>query len=399
MSHDSSTLTDPDGSTPARRLAPSPTDRIAGDWTHARPTTSQRTGSARLLVCNWRDIEHPEAGGAEVFTHEVLTRLAERGHQPTMFAPAFDGCEPETEIDGVRVVRSGGKLSVYGRAVGHYRDADGAYDVVVEEVNGPPWLTPAYVDEPVMALVHHVVREEWVYEMPFPIGRLGYHLQDWWLKPYRSVPTVTVSMSSKRELEELGFSDVRIVPEGTDIEPLEAVPDKPDRPTFVYVGRMARAKRPDHALRAFEHLRERYPAARLHMVGDGYLLDRLRDEAGEGVVFHGYVPEQRKRELLRSSHVLLVPSVREGWGLVVTEANAMGTPAVGYNVKGLRDSIRTGENGLLAAQDPFRLAQRALTVLETDYESYTTAALEIARGHDWEATTDAFERELLEVIQ
>lgn len=362
-------------------------------------TTISRADDARVLLFNWRDRDHPDAGGAEEFTHQVLERLVERGHQATMITAAFDGCESETEMDGVRVVRSGGPYSVYGQAVRRYRALEEQFDVVVDEINGPAFMTPAYVDEPIVALVHHVIREAWYTELPRPLASVGNFLQDWWLKLYRSVPTVTVSTSTRRELEDLGFSDVRIVPEGIDREPVPEVPAKPDRPTFAFLGRMNRSKRPMDTLRAFEHLKTRYPDAHLHMIGDGYMVDRLRDEAGEDVTVHGYVSEERKYELLERSHLLLVTSVREGWGLVVTEANAAGTPAVGYNVKGLRDSIRNGENGLLTAEDPLRLAQRAVTVLETDYERYASQAVEVARRHDWEATTDGFERTLLEVVE
>lgn len=368
-----------------------------GDGSASTGATATRD-RCRILLYNWRDVRHPDAGGAEVFTHEVLKRLVDRGHEATLFAAAFDGCDQTTDIDGVEVVRAGGRYTVYGQAMRHYRDVRGDFDVVIDEVNGPPFLTPTYVDEPVVALIHHVLREEWFYELPFPVDSLSYHLQDWWLKLYRSVPTVTVSQSTERELRDLGFEDVTVAPEGIGVEPLSAVPAKPDRPTFLFVGRMARPKRPDHALGAFEHLRDHYPDARLHMVGDGDMLPALRANAGDGVRFHGYVSEERKRQLMKESHVLLVPSVREGWGLVVTEANAMGTPAVGYNVKGLRDSIRNGENGLLAAQHPSRLARRAVTVLETRYDAYTRAALEVSERHDWDRTTDVLEQRLLEVV-
>jgi glycosyltransferase involved in cell wall biosynthesis len=58
---------------------------------------------------------------------------------------------------------------------------------------------------------------------------------------------------------------------------------------------------------------------------------------------------------LSRAHIILVPAVREGWGLVVTEANAMGTPAIGYDdVPGLRDSIRHGETGITIMEKPLQ---------------------------------------------
>lgn len=360
----------------------------------------------RLLVYNWRDVEHPDAGGAEVFTHEVLTRLVERGHEATLFAAAFDGCDDETVVDGVRIVRAGGRFSVYRRAKQYYRRRfAGEFDVVVDEINTRPFMTPKYVEEPLVALVHQLAREFWFYETPFPVDRIGYHwLEDRWLRRYADVPTLTVSNSTRRDLRDLGFENVTVVPQGLSVDPVEEVPEKPDVPTFLFVGRMTEAKRPTHALDAFEHIAERLPKARFHVVGDGYLLDDLRakaygHEANGRVTFHGYVPEARKLELMQRSHVLLVPAVREGWGLVVTEANAMGTPAVGYDVHGLRDSIADGTTGLLCEPDPAALADAATTDVLDDWPRYATDALEDAGGYSWEATTDTVERRLSEVAE
>jgi glycosyltransferase involved in cell wall biosynthesis len=89
------------------------------------------------------------------------------------------------------------------------------------------------------------------------------------------------------------------------------------------------------------------------------------------------------------AHGLLVPSVREGWGLVVVEANSVGTPAVGYEVAGLRDSIRSGETGLLArAGDSDSLAANAVSLV-ADGERYARmrgAAIAWAERFSWDIT-------------
>ena len=98
-------------------------------------------------------------------------------------------------------------------------------------------------------------------------------------------------------------------------------------------------KRPDDALAAFGVLRHSYPEARMWVIGDGPLLRRLRRRAPEGVTFLGRLEADEVRERLARAHVLVATSVREGWGLNVSEAAACGTPAIGYSVAGLVDSI------------------------------------------------------------
>lgn len=355
----------------------------------------------RVLVYNWRDIENPNAGGAEVFTHEVLKRLVNRGHHATLFTSKFDEAPEEEEIDGVQIVRAGGRFSVYWNAKWYYRRRfEGDFDVVVDEINTRPFMTPKFVDDvPIVALIHQLAREFWFYETPFPISHLGYYwLEERWLSGYTGVDTVTVSESTKRDLKELGFRDVTVVPEGLSVEPVDAVPAKADRPTFLYVGRMTAAKRPGHALQAFERIQGELPKARLHMVGDGYLLEDLQAGTDGSVEFHGYVSEAKKLELMKRSHVLLVPGVREGWGLVVSEANAMGTPAVGYDVPGLWDSINHGLTGLCTDEDPSSMARAAIELLSDGYQDYAEAALQDARQFSWTRTTDEVEAVLDEVV-
>ena len=116
------------------------------------------------------------------------------------------------------------------------------------------------------------------------------------------------------------------------------------------------------------------------------------------MTFFGRVSEEKKLDLLKRAHVLMVPSVREGWGISVIEANAMGTPAVGYNIPGLRDSIVDGKTGFLAEPlNPSALAERALRLLRDRRlaESMSLSALKWSTRFTW----DRAAREFGEVIQ
>jgi len=70
-----------------------------------------------ILIYNWRDIKNPDAGGAEVFTHEIFKRIAKRRHNVTWFTSSFPNCEKEEIIDGIKIIRCGGKYTVYLRAI------------------------------------------------------------------------------------------------------------------------------------------------------------------------------------------------------------------------------------------------------------------------------------------
>lgn len=312
----------------------------------------------RILLCNWKDVTHGAAGGAEVYTHEILRRWAADGHDVTQFAAAVAG-RPEREvIDGVRIVRGGGRLGVY-RAARRFlaRQDHNAFDVVIDEVNTRPFGVAGHTERPAVALIHQVAREMWFTELPLPLALLGRHvLEPLWLRAYRDVPVLTISPSSRESLRSYGMRDVSIVPVGVDIAPRPTPSTKERRPTVLFVGRLVASKRVDHALAAFATLRRRMPDAQMRVVGTGPLEGRLRREAGPGVHFHGRVGAEEKLELMARAHVLVVTSVREGWGLVVDEAAAMGTPAIGYDVPGLRDSVPAA-GGSLVAPSPDALAE------------------------------------------
>ena len=137
-----------------------------------------------------------------------------------------------------------------------------------------------------------------------------------------------------------------VIPEGSTPHPVPSV-RKEDDPTVVFLGRLVAMKRPEHALGAFELLRQSFPDARLWMIGDGPRLSRLERSAPPGVTFLGRLDRDELIERLARAHVLLATSVREGWGLNVSEAAACGTPAIGYRVPGLVDSIPASGGALV----------------------------------------------------
>jgi glycosyltransferase involved in cell wall biosynthesis len=122
--------------------------------------------------------------------------------------------------------------------------------------------------------------------------------------------------------------------------------------------------------------------------------NKLEKASVNDVVFYGRVKNELKYELLSRSHLVLVPSIREGWSLAVTESNAMGTPVVGYDVPGLRDSVIDGETGILVKEkSPQHLAKAAINLLKNKslLSKYSSNALNFSRQFSWDKTACAFD--------
>jgi glycosyltransferase involved in cell wall biosynthesis len=350
----------------------------------------------RILWYNWRDIKHPDAGGAEVFTQEVMRRLTKKGYDITLFTERFSNGLQLEYIDGVRILREGGKYSVYSKARKYYSKHKNCYDFIIDEMNARPFLTPKFVKEkPILALCHHVSLEAWSLELPFPLGHIGYYyFHRRGLSHYRNVPTVTVSESSKKNLEKIGLKKIFVVPEGVSVSSLDEVPQKGHSPIIAFVGRLKRNKLPDHAVQAFAIIKKIIPDAKMWIMGDGYMRKKLEKMGNSSITFYGRVEEDLKYKLLSQAHLVLVPGVHEGWGLVVTESNAMGTPAIAYNVPGLRDSVRDDETGILVKQNsPGCLAEAAISLFQDPQRLHELSynALGFSKRFTWDKTADVFD--------
>jgi glycosyltransferase involved in cell wall biosynthesis len=314
----------------------------------------------RILVLNWRDLAHPAHGGAEVWTEQILRRWAAAGHDVTLFAAAVPGRPGSETVDGYRVVRSGNRFQVYGDARRWWsRHGRGRFDVVVDETNTVPFQAHEWVDDGArtIALVHQTCEEIWHHNAPFPMSYVGRHLlEPRWLRRLANAPILAVSESTRRSLERFGADDVTVVQEGYE-PPADMLlrPRKEARPTVVFCGRMVSYKRPLDVVRAAALVRDYVPELHVWMIGGGPLLRRCQALAPHGVEFLGRVDEATKHDRMARAHVHVATSVREGWGLVVTEAAALGTPTIAYDVPGLRDSVRAA-GGVVVPPTPDALA-------------------------------------------
>ena len=90
------------------------------------------------------------------------------------------------------------------------------------------------------------------------------------------------------------------------------------------------------------------------------------------------------------AHILIAPSVKEGWGLTVPEAGHVGTPAVGYNVEGLRDVIEHGRTGLLANATPQAMSVEIIRILGNSnlYRKLQHGAKRLAATYSWDKTAE-----------
>jgi glycosyltransferase involved in cell wall biosynthesis len=357
-------------------------------------------------VLNERDPRHPRGGGAETHVYEIMSRLVRRGHAVTHFAASFPGCKPRETIDGVEVHRLGGLARYYASAAIACARATRAnrFDVVVECLNKLPFFSPLYSRAPVLAFCQHLFGETAFVQVAWPIALAVFGSEKLVPLAYRRQRFIVASESTRADLVARGVARARIDVSVPGIRqpriPPRSLRERP--PRVIYVGRIELYKRLDVMLRAVAPLVGAHPDLEIAVLGRGADRGRIEALARElGLAprtrFLGFVSDEERDRWLAESRACVCASEKEGWGLTVIEANAVGTPVVASDAPGLRDSVRHGETGWLApVGDAAAFGARIGQLLAADEAAELMArrAIEWSRRFDW----DVAAREMEEAI-
>jgi len=215
-------------------------------------------------------------------------------------------------------------------------------------------------------------------------------------------PSTRAVIASKYRLHHV---DSQVIPLGIHWRhaPRPVPETKKDR-AVLFVGRIDQRKGLDFLISAFAVLAKSAPDIRLHVVGEGKDRAKLQDYCarhGWNVIFHGYLSDQAVADLAQGVSAQIIPSVFEGFGLVVLEAIAKGLPVIATNVDGIRDMITDGTHGLLVNYgDTQGLAQKIQALLaDPDLaRRLVKNAYPVLENYTWEntyaQTIQAYERVL-----
>ena len=358
----------------------------------------------RILIFNWRDITHPWAGGAELNTQEQAKRWAAQGHKVTLVCGSYAGCKKHELIDGVHVVRVGGRFTLYPFAAWYYLTTCAfKYDFVIDVENGIPFFTPLFSLKPKLMIIHHVHGKEiFDKELSKFVSWLPNVMETYFMPwVYKHTQIIAVSETTRDGLLGIGVKpeQISIVHNGLNHALYLPGKNKTKVPSVLYLGRVMTYKRIDLLIRAVAEIQKTIPDVQLDIAGSGEDESRLKELAKQlnvNVTFHGFTSEEQKVKLMQQAWVFGMPSMKEGWGLTVLEANACGTPAVAFNVAGLNVAIKNNESGFLVeTQEEF--TQKILDLLKDKVtrEKLSNGAVKWASKFSWDRTAD----ETMEIIK
>jgi glycosyltransferase involved in cell wall biosynthesis len=363
-----------------------------------------------MRICLVYDCLYPHTiGGAERLYREVARRLVAEGHDVTYLTMRQWDRGVDASYDGVRVVAAGPRMGLYDSdgkrrlepplvfGVGvlwHLLRHGRSYDVVHTasfpyfSVLAIALLRPLFRFRVVVDWWEVWTRSYWQEYLGRAGGRVGWAVQ----RLCARVPQVAFCFSRlhARRLREEGLRGEVNVLEGAYPEKLEpeAVPVADAEPLVVFAGRHIPEKRVPALVPAIELLRERRPDIRCEIYGDGpdrpAVLAAIAERGlGDAIDAPGFVERDRVERALRHALCMVLPSSREGYGLVVVEASARGTPSV--VVRGddnaATELIDEGENGFIAeSASPADLAAAIERVADAGPELRERTAAWFARN-------------------
>lgn len=346
----------------------------------------------KVLVLSWRGPGHPLSGGAEQSTWKHIEGWVKRGVDVTLFTSSFPGCVGQEEKQGVKIIRRGDqyfgvKLFAFIHCISN------KYDLVIDEFHGIPFYTPLFCKKSI-CFIHEVAGPVWkLNQWPKPFNLLplllGPIIEKFTLKYiYKNTQFFTVSNSTRKDLIALGVNKVEVIQNGVSLPKKLTVYPKSKKPTFVFLSALSKDKGVEDVIDVFRIISARIPESELIVMGKGETnyVEYLKSKSKKlNIKFLGWVDELTKFKYLSVSHILLFPSYHEGWGLVVIEANSVGTPAVVYPVRGLVDSVKDNYSGKISKEVSVKsMSEVVIDLLNSrDYESITNNCIKWASNFSW----------------
>lgn len=216
---------------------------------------------------------------------------------------------------------------------------------------------------------------------------------------------ISISERTGLGLEEMGLKKIRVVPVGVDIEKIGRIKGSDEESDVIFVGRLIREKNADILIKAINIIKKDISGIKCIIIGDGpekEKLERLVYHSGleNNVKFTGFLDHDVAISYMKSSKVLVLPSTREGFGMVALEANACGLPVITVNHKmnASCDFINNDVNGFICELSEEDIAGNVLMGLDKlgDMEK---KCIEAAVLYDWKRISNSAESFYQEIVK
>jgi glycosyltransferase involved in cell wall biosynthesis len=362
-------------------------------------------------------------GGAEKRVYEIAKRMAQHGHEVHWYSIAWwlpENGKTNMIMDGIHLHGVSKPIELYSEDRRSIKEAvtfalklfnplmKENFDVV--DCQGFPFF-PCFTAKihslrgksKLIITLHEVWGDYWYTYLGKPgifgkaVERLMVNLTD---------NLISVSSKTKNDLKRIKPSEKSvIIPNGIDFNRITDLKPSNEKSTIIFAGRLIKEKNVDILIRSVDILRAKVPDIKCLIFGEGpelLKLEKLVDELqlGENIIFKGFVENYDDLiGYMKSSKVFLLPSTREGFGMVVIEANACGIPVVvvEHEMNAAVDLVVEGVNGFKCVLSPDDMASKTIKALESN-GNLRIKCIEMSRAYDWDNIIDSLEKVYGDII-
>lgn len=346
--------------------------------------------------------------GGERFFIELAQEMRKRGHEVTLIGGGSDPiAERDLKEQGIEVYTTSvldvrklpyqqPKNTVRMLFRLNERIGECGKDVILHTNNHFPNLFSYKLRIPVVGSIYHL--EDLAQYNSILAKYMGYIIQDILEinAPYTVLHVISRHVANLIRRKTIIPRPIVVIPVGIRLERHLEVYRSPEPGLFVMIGRFETRKHYDHAIYAMKLVKKVNPDIKLVIIGDGPMKPMIESliekySLRKNVILLGNVDEERKLDLLGKAEALIHLGYPEGFGLVIIEAYAVGTPAIAYNVAPLNELIKHGKTGVLVPKDD--VVRLALSISTFRKDKFDVRYLkDIAREYNFENIAPKFEK-------
>ncbi len=361
-------------------------------------------------------------GGAEKRVYEMAKRLADRGHQVHWYGIGWwwpEEGEKDIKFDGICLHgvckpfdlytgdRRSIKEAVYFALKLFPKLMSEKFDII--DCQGFPFFScftakiHSSLGKSTLIITLHEVWNEYWYEYIGKAGFFGKIIEKAVVNLTDKI--ITVSAKTERDLKGIKTSEnTTVIPNGIDFNYIMGVKASKEESDIIFAGRLIKEKNVDVLIEAVAMIKEKAPEIKSIIIGDGperAKLEKLADKLNvqNNVIFKGFMENHDDMiSYMKSSKVFLLPSKREGFGIVSLEANACGLPVITVNheMNAASDLIINDENGFVTSFSADDIAEKTIDMIHIK-EKIRENCIKMAKKYDWDSIVDSLERYYMEV--
>lgn len=348
-------------------------------------------------------------GGAEKRIYEIGRRLAERGNEVHLFGVKWWEGEDIIEFEGMvlhgvcdsRELYTNGRRSItqaLSFSTSLFRPLlKDEFDVI--DVSVFPYFScftaksVSVAKRTPLVFTWHEVWDDYWYEYMGRIGIFGWVVER--IVSKLSKDNIAVSRWTKAKMETIGIKtkNICVIPNGIDLEQIQRIKPSSEQSDIVFAGRLIKEKNVDLLLRVVSILKNSTSDIRCIIMGDGpekerllHLTEELRLE--DNILFTGFIEYDELIGNIKASRVLVLPSKREGFGIVAIESFACGKPVVTVNCKdnAAQEIVVDSVNGFVVKAEKEEIAKNLTTILNNEvlYGKLVRNVTQETEKYSWE---------------